>query len=392
MGTDYAFLRLKPSFALANQLGDSPTSKFNYHNIIQLLPTETYFQTTNSGTDIAFAGNIKVELIDCSQIVLLDITNSVLISEFTDQHGVKQISFEILPLIQDFYNVPVWLKFTHTTSDNVWYSNPFTITAESIEETTRFDYKSYRSFHGTDYPRANFMQSIRLKCWFDRPIDETETKDYYQITNGKTISTRALLKESEIYKFDYVNPFVFRQANVLLIHDVIYIDGVRMTNKTTLKSGERLGQSNLIPTEFIVCKNYSDTYEFAYQIFEPLQIVYKDPIGVHSLSSVPTSLNFAFNRNVVIATGTISIYAAIDDSVVASFNQTEMTPVFSNGFTIDITGIITVTGDYYVKISNGLFSSGTEVFAGINNTTDWVFTIVEADYDDSDYDSNDYLT
>ena len=182
------------------------------------------------------------------------------IYEFTDRNGIKQVIFTINSIAQDFGFNPLKLKFSKTTGSDIWYSNELIITDEFLEETTRFDYKSNGYFHGISYDILNIKQSIRLRCFFDRLDNETEVKDYYQITRGNTISTRALFKELSHYKFSTINPFVFRRVNILLIHDIIYIDTFRMTNKTNVKGSERLGYSNLSEAEFSVYINKSDIY------------------------------------------------------------------------------------------------------------------------------------
>lgn len=391
MSLDYSFIRLKPTFTQAVQLGDPRVSDFNYHNVIQLLPNESYLQITNLDSGIAFDGDLKVEIINCHEEILSDVTDNVAVIEFIDENGVNQISFEVAYLNVNFYNEPVFFKFSKTTGSDVWYSNPVLITDDHENETTRFDYKSYNYFHGIDYPRADWMQSIRLKTWYDRPADETEVKDYYQITNGNTISTRALLRETEIYKFDYVNPFVFRASNILLIHDIIYIDGVRMTNKTTLKSSDRLGQSNLMETEFTVSKNHSDIYVPINQIFEPLELIDKSPLGFYTLGTMPTNIIGQFNRPIAKTTGTVKIYNVSDNTLFAMFDESEIL-ITGDGFQIGVTGLFIINGAYYIKISDGLFVSGVEPYAGINNTTDWTFEITDGDFLGTDFNNNDFFT
>jgi hypothetical protein len=258
---DFSFLPLKPSFSEAiNALGDPNISNFNYHNIVIINPLEGCLQISNSPINIAFNGDFEVEVVNCRQESIANITANTYIREFTDQNGIIQICWEIKNLAVDFGQEVVFLKFTHTTGSEVWYTTTVLITKDYIEETSRFEYKSFRVFQGTDYVRADSMQRIRIKAYYDRPSDETEIKSYFQITNGQEVSAQAIIKSSEIYKLDYVTPFVFKRMNVLLVHDVVYIDGVRVTDKNTLKSNERIGQTNLMRSEFQCSKNENDIY------------------------------------------------------------------------------------------------------------------------------------
>ena len=253
---DYSFIRL-------SKIEDSENpaiSKINYSDCIQLATDEIYTQISNNSDGIAFDNDYSVFVVDCENTELLDITAKVDIYEFTDKNGINQVIFTIDSIGQDFGFNPLKLKFIKTTGSDVWYSNELIITDEFLEETTRFDYKSNGYFHGISYDIINVKQSIRLRCFFDRLDNETEVKDYYQITRGNTISTRALFKELSHYKFSTINPFVFRRINILLIHDIIYIDTFRMTNKTNVKGSERLGFSNLSEAEFSAFIDKSDVY------------------------------------------------------------------------------------------------------------------------------------
>ena len=253
---DYSFIRL-------SKIEDSENpaiSKINYSDCIQLATDEIYTQISNNSDGIAFDNDYSVFVVDCENTELLDITAKVDIYEFTDKNGINQVIFTIDSIGQDFGFNPLKLKFIKTTGSDIWYSNELIITDEFLEETTRFDYKSNGYFHGISYDIINVKQSIRLRCFFDRLDNETEVKDYYQITRGNTISTRALFKELSHYKFSTINPFVFRRINILLIHDIIYIDTYRMTNKTNVKGSERLGYSNLSEAEFSAYIDKSDVY------------------------------------------------------------------------------------------------------------------------------------
>ena len=126
---DYSFLRLKTDFSKAKS-DMMVDSEYFFNWGICLHPLETYLQTTNSDTSIAFNESYKVELINCKGDILKDITEKVYIHEFQDNNGIYQISYEILPIQEDFYFERLYLKFTHTTSDLVLYSNSFYLTDE----------------------------------------------------------------------------------------------------------------------------------------------------------------------------------------------------------------------------------------------------------------------
>ena len=188
---DYSFIKLSKTIDSENP----KISQINYSDCVQLLPSESYLQISNNADGIAFDNDFAVFVVDCENTSLADITTNVSIFEFTDINGVHQIAFEINFLNVDFGFQPVRLKFVKTTGSDIWFSNEILITEEAEEQTTRFDYKANDYFHGISYNIVDFYQSIRLRCFFDRLDNETEVKDYYQISKGNTISTRALLKD-----------------------------------------------------------------------------------------------------------------------------------------------------------------------------------------------------
>jgi len=279
MGVDYSFLRLKPTLSEAMDIDKNRLLQFRYVDCIQLSPNETYLQITNFTDGDAFDGNYEVWIINTCGTQLHNITESVAIEEFQDSNFIQQFSFELVNLGIDKGFTPVALKFIHTVSDLVLYSNPFILTDSHLDNTTRFDYRGYGIFEGIDYERANKMQSIRLNSYYDVPTDETESKGYYQISTNNTVSSRPLIKRGAKYKCERISTFAMPRFNLLLNHDVIYIDGVRATNKTILKPSERLGSTNVINADFNVFVNENDTYTPIVQIFEPLTLINYDPFN-----------------------------------------------------------------------------------------------------------------
>ncbi len=379
---DYSFIRFSETLAEANLLKDSPLSNIRYNEVIQLLPNEIYLQKTNIASGISFDGDLQVLVVDCSDKTLADITENVSVYEYIDSDGINQLDIEFYKLGVDFYKKPVHIKLKNIYTDESFYSNSIFITEYEKEKTTRFDYFNHKKFFGISYDKTNFYQSIRLQLWFDKLEDKTEVSDYYQISNGNTISTRPLYKQVEIYACEMMSNFVFERANIMLLHDIIFVDGVRMTNKTTLKSGERIKSSNIFKTQTSIFKNYKETYLPIANIFEPLAITEKYPFGTLTLSSFLEKLTITFNRNVFIGFGTIKIYNS-SDVVVFSFVPLH-SEVTSNVY--EKTGITTLTnGTYRVEISEGTFYNRLDIMP----FTSWEFKLVNGDYSSEDY-SSDY--
>jgi hypothetical protein len=220
-----------------------------YSGFVQMLPDELFLQITNLDSDIAFAGNIKVELINECQEVVLDITDSFFVDEFTDIKGIKQIAFEFGNIGIDYHLELLHLKISHTVSDSIWFSTAFLITDNLKEETTRFDYKNESYFKGVSYDKANYFQSIRLKC-FKNDIDVSSEGNEYTQLSGSIISLRKIITNIDKYKFYVCDFFTFSRLVILLAHDLIYIEGKRISNKPQPTKGERVPDSNFFELDF----------------------------------------------------------------------------------------------------------------------------------------------
>ena len=380
---DYSFIRFTTSLESANSLKDSPLSNIRYNEVIQLLPNEIYLQKTNVPSGITFDGDLQVLVVDCNGKTLADVSNKVGVYEYIDSEGVNQLDIEFHKLEVDFYKKPVHFKLRNIYTDEVFYSNSIFITNFEKEKTTRFDYYNHKKFFGISYDKTNFYQSIRLQLWFDKLEDKTEVSDYYQISNGQTITARPLHSQSEVYKCEFMNNFVFERANIMLLHDIIFVDGVRMTNKTTLKSGDRIQSSNIFRTETSIFKNYKETYEPIANIFEPLKVIDKKPLGKVTLITFANKIVVTFNKNIfVVSNNYITIYDILNNSFFQFL--IEQGDVTANIY--EKTGINLTNGTYRVEFSAGAFKSGSE----LSSFESWEFQIVNGDYSNTDY-SNNYL-
>lgn len=382
---DYSFIRFSETLAKANLLKDSPLANIRYQEVIQLLPNEHYLQKTNTENGIAFNGDYQALIVDSKDNTLADITENVAIEEYLDRNGINQIDIEFYKLGLDFYKKPVHIKLIHTTSESVYYSNSLYITDYEKEKTSRFDYFNYSVFFDIPYDKTDNYQSIRLQLWFNNLEDKTEVSDYYQISNGNTISTRPLYKQAELYACEMMSNFAFERINAMLLSDVIYIDGVRMTNKTTLKSNTRIQSSNIFKTEFSCYKNYKDNYLPYPFIFVPLTLLSYYPDGIYTLSSFVEEISGSFNRNVTLGSGTIKVYK--ESTLIATYNETDIS-IIENVFNIDISGLITENGIYSVVVSDGLFKANAEVFSGVS----WGFQIADGEFDSTEFNNDEFLT
>lgn len=379
---DYSFLRLNTDFnqAKSDMMVDS---EYFYNGGICLHPQETYLQTTNSKTSIAFDESYKVELINCSGSVLKDITTNVYIHEFQDNNGIYQISFEILPIEQDFYFERLYLKFTHTTSTLVLYSNGFFLTAETDKDTFRVDYKSYREYKGTNYVLADFYQSIRLFGYFNAIAEKKDSKVYTEV-NGKIRKSRVIQSFEYTFDLEDVNTNVYKSLAVALESDLVYINGLKAEILETLTADERKGKSNIFDANFKCQLDEDEVYLDTFQIAPKIGFTELIPLGLYTLSSIPLVGKCAFNYNIVFGSGTLKLYDYDTDTLLNSIAIN----VDVNYF--DFTMPILPNGNYYFLFDSNLVTSVEEI--SITDKEVWKFSITDGEYDSTEYDNTEYLT
>jgi hypothetical protein len=373
---DLSFIRLEPNFNDAKYLRASTATTIFYNGQIILCPNQVYLQTTNTKLGIAFDGNFKVTIIDCNENELQNITSKVAINERTI-NGLPQIDFEIANIGADYYSKNVYLKFEHTVSNYVWYSNPLQITNYFDATSSRFDYKNAND---------TYYQSITLKCFFS-VNDAESTSSEYVTYQGKKVTSRLITTELEQYFFDSIDNFTYRRLNNLLSRNIVYINGNRITNKQTLPSKARAGDTNIFNLDFKVAIDYNDIFVEELQIFDAFELVTIIPSGDYTLANVGSIIQGIFNRVVTVGIGELTVFK--DTVLFATFDQTEIT-ITNNEIEMPISLIS--NGVYYINITPELFiSSFGEVYQGITNTTDWTFTISDGEFDNTEFNNEFFI-
>lgn len=256
---DYSFIRLKPNLSDAIFTAHNSYASLGYLDQIQLSTEGKYVQISNLDTGIAFNGNYNVFVCDCDGVDLLDITSKVAIYEALDNKGIPQIKFVIENIGFDFYSKPIVLKFKHTVSTNVWFSNIINISDEKIHLTSLFIYRDYSDFHGIAYNNFDDYQRIRLKCVFMGNDSESKSGEYTTF-EGLKLTSRIIETQFEKYKIERLDNFTYLRLNKLLTHPVIYLNDYRITNKQTLQSKDFEGGTNVYPIDFKVAINYNEQF------------------------------------------------------------------------------------------------------------------------------------
>ena len=391
---DYSFLKLYDS--MSGSLNDNKFKDANllYQTSIQLFPDEAYLQITNYDGGISLGFDCDVFVVDCFDNVLADITNNVFIDQFIDVNGFTQCKIEFINLNVDFHGRKVMIKFKINSSDAVYYTKPIKISHKESVRTYRFDYTSNRNMEGISYVNAVAYQSIRLALKFTGYSNNSEVGEYYQISTGNNISTRFLRKMGENFIAQNIDIFTFERLQEVFMHDIIYIDGKRLTNKPILEPQEQIGNTDLIKANFTAYLNESDTYEYEFQVFDGLVLSNYNPFGLYLSGFQIEGLSFDTNINIELLTGSLRVYDS-SDTLIYDFNESDMVLNSNTQLKIISTGTPVqnlANGTYYVNLDAGLVTGLGVLNEAITDSTTWTFTITDGDYSSNDYNTNDYFT
>jgi hypothetical protein len=101
----------------------------------------------------------------------------------------------------------------------------------------------------------------------------------------------------------------------------------------------------------------------------------------------PNQISGTFNRNITLGVGNLKVYK--DNALFLTFTESSI-EVVNNVFTIDIRNLFPDNGDYFITFTEGLFKSGVQVYKGITNPSTWTFSIVDGEYESTEY-NNEFL-
>jgi hypothetical protein len=373
---DKSFLRLVTDFSVAKSEMMVNSQYINKDTIV-LSPNSKYLQISNSLTNIAFDDSYIVSLVDCADNVMLDITNKIYINEFQDINGVYQIAFEIAPIKKDFFNENLFLRFEHTGSDLVLWSNPILVT-DTIQ-TIRIDYRNFSYYEGISYDRANYFQSIEIAGFFNLPSSKENTV-LTTLSNGDIRRSRTTQELEYTYNIEAIDTFAFGRLMAALNSEVVYINGTRFVTSENVQSDERQGMSNQFATTFKGQFIAIDTYVSSYQIAPALIITSLFPLNSYTLS--PTTATAIFNNNLV-SVSNFKLWNYDTDALIEDLNSS----IFNNTFSASFGSV--GLGTYYFTFD------AIDTLGQVLNVTDketWKFRIVNPQYKETQYNNNQYIT
>jgi len=384
---DYSFLRFYTSFAVAKNSDNPAISTLRYQGFLQMLPTETWFQISNSNTPISFVGGITVELVDCGENVVQNITSQFFYEIFSDENGIDQIRYEFGNINVDYWSTPLYLRITDNTNLNVWYSNNFLLTANNSRLSARFDYWHPAKLNGTTYDGLH--ASIRFADFYHNDIADEENSKQYTQFEGSVVDYRSIITPLDEYNISGMDIFTFRRLQRLCQCPFVYLNGVRVT-RTDIKKDKREGDANWFAATF-TCNPTNELFTFAYQFYEPFNQVSRFVANnsVYTLSGFNTAIGVAgiyinFNKAPNLTAGfEYKLYK--DDILVLTSSANS---IATNKLTLTALSSYTFANGSYSLVVNTVYN-GIEYWGGFPIDT-WNWTIQDGEFDADDF-TNDFL-
>lgn len=340
-----------------------------YTDIVCLKPFELYCNIDANLTPLD--GQYSAFVVDKCNEVLDNITTHFLVQE---QPNLTAFEFY---LKKDYYK-PVKIMVKNLVNGTIFYSNYFTCKQNNL--TFRIDYKNSGNFNSFE-----LYENTRLSGYFTTPEIESDVKTYIQET-GKKISNRAILTKYKNFIFDKIDNFIYEQLCEALANEIVYIDGIRITDKPVLKAGEIQGASNFFESNFKGAIDKNDIYTPTPQILPQLQLLDYLPKGTYLLgaSTYPDYL-FEWNYNIeLISTEPISVI--LNGTTTILLQNSDLT-IVNNVVTSPIQGIQDESCEVYIpanKFKNELGMKNIEYTL--------YFDKRNADFNKLDFNNNDFFT
>lgn len=379
---DKSFLRLVTDFSVAKS-EMMVNSQYVYKDTIVISPSEKTLQISNSLTSIAFDDSYIVSLVDCSDNVILDITDKVYINEFQDHNGIFQIGFEIAPILQDFYFQRLYLRFEHTGSDLVLWSNSF-ICTDNVQ-SVRLDYKNYSYYQGVSYEIANFYQSIRIAGYFNLPSSKDSTK-ITTLINGDIRRSRTTQALEYTYNIDAIDTFAFDRLMVALNSELVYIDGVRFVTSENVQSDERQGMSNQFATTFKGQFVATEKYVASFQIAPKFAVIDYYPKGLYTLATISNEISLTFNYDAIDTDNTnLRVLLYKDNSFIDYLDLVQdVNPlIWKQAYTF------VNNGEYEIRVPANKYKS---IYGDVLEYMVFKFSIQDGEFDNTEFDNTEFFT
>lgn len=255
------FIRLENTLEKAMAYKSSPDDKFFSFRGIQLLPNNDYpiIQTTNNIEGVELEDFAEVNVISMCGEVLENITAYFeVIDNFQDpETGLPQITWKILPNIPfDFGNQLIYLEIKQLVGET-FYTNPFAITSEGSEFTSRIDYREKYS---------DVMQSINA-CLYYYDFDvQKEYSQYWEVSTKRTRTNTIKSQSFDIYRTQIIDKYILEKIVNIFDFKYTYLNLIRVNIFEVVEIPRKEGFENFVQTDISFNFDESEIYNPNYVV------------------------------------------------------------------------------------------------------------------------------
>jgi hypothetical protein len=290
---DLAFIRFYLNDFNSAKKGDDSNAVFiEKMPYIQVLSCGSIAQFSKVKEGISFVGGIKVELIDCCESVLDDVTPFFSYDTYM-LDGLPQINWEFGKTGIDYWYKNVYLRITDLINANLYYSNSFMLSNVNSELSSEFIYKENARFRDIPYDLKDFYQRVRFhNCYYKDSVNAPNIKQYTK-TSGKQTNYRSVTTFGKRHIFSKLDIAIENRITEMFAHSIVYLNGERVKLQE-YKSNEIQGDTNFKTATFNV-NPQEEYFDLGLQLLEPLSLISFTPSGRYT-SQVITPINRTFSN------------------------------------------------------------------------------------------------
>lgn len=226
--------------------------KFDFSGI-QLLPfnQNKYFQVTNTPGGINLEDWV-VKVYSLCGTELGDITPSFMVESLTNSdNGNPQFIWSLTNIPQDFGWGLIYLQILQSNGE-LFYTNPFKITAIDEEKTAFIAYK---------YKKTEPFQTIQFTTWYRESGLPQEITTYYQESAKSTVSTQIKYDIVEKWSTENMNRDLLIELKNILALPYVYVDFIRSNYYEASDLEWSTGRQNFASMDYFLVAHTNDRYQ-----------------------------------------------------------------------------------------------------------------------------------
>jgi len=226
--------------------------KFDFSGI-QLIPDNLnkYIQVTNTAGGINLEDWI-VKVFSLCGTELGDITPSFMVESLTNSdNGQPQFVWSLTNIPQDFGWGLIYLQIMQSNGE-LFYTNPFKITAIDEEKTAFIAYK---------YKKTEPFQTIQFTTWFREKGLPQELNTYYQESAKSTVASAMKYDKIEWWSTENMNRDLLIELKYILGLPFVYVDFVRANYYEAPELPWSGGRQNFNSMDYYLVFHQNDVYQ-----------------------------------------------------------------------------------------------------------------------------------